>query len=925
MGAHLAVVWPRPLGGTEAWTDAVRLRQVVAQLLDRPTAAIDLTVEPATTGEILGRDRMEAALWLPHGAVPTEACRRMVLRGHGVGVWTGVLEDPWGPRGRAYSFGPQALEAYAQCVRRGCGPGQPNAAAAARHLVQYHRVPLAGPRVGLAQWRDGEQRARLLLGGKDVALRRLAALLTGVRVDTGLSVSWREWASDPGRVHAAIAGRYGHEPLIIRSCADGEDGWERSGAGAFASVPVPAPAQPETVASAVGEVFASYGRFWPEARVLVQRWLNPVQAAGVVTTRTLAGAPYYTATVDLVSGRTDTVTSGYGKGVETWYVRRTPAGCGPVRTDRLPPAVAQLLDAAVETEVCAGTSRLDAEVALVDGAAHLLQARPLAAARRVDDAAVEHVMAEAARQVERLILRRVPGLGGAPVVLSNMADWNPAEMLGRRPSPLAVSLYRVLITDRTWAVQRAAYGYCDLRGIPLLHQVAGSPYIDAAASLASFIPAGVEEPLAQAVLTATAEQLAADPTAHDKVEFEIAATCWTPHVAQRTAYLAGAGIGSAARRRLAEHLLIVTRRGIDRLPADAAAMDRTGWPTAADARPETLGATLAIARTAAVRFAHLARAAFVATDLLGAIHDEGLAERGPAWMRGLGTVTAVLQQDAARTAAGHLAWEEFVDRYRWMRPGTYDLTVPAYGDDPDGYLRPLLSVSAVSSTDVMAPWTAGRAEAVTRAVAPLGVDARGLEAFCRAAITGRERGKAAYAAWVSAVLEAVAARGSARGIDRESMRHLHIGEVLATHPGRWPGLIARRRARTQVCALAELPDVITGVSDLDCFARGLGRTNFVGTGKASGPVHTAPTPVCPPPPGAVIVLEAADPGYDWIFAHHPAALVTAYGGANSHMAIRCAELGIPAAIGTGPALHASCAAARRLAVDAGGSRVDVLS
>jgi phosphohistidine swiveling domain-containing protein len=326
-----------------------------------------------------------------------------------------------------------------------------------------------------------------------------------------------------------------------------------------------------------------------------------------------------------------------------------------------------------------------------------------------------------------------------------------------------------------------------------------------------------------------------------------------------------------------------------------------------------------------VRFAHLARAAFVATDLLGALHDEGLAERGPAWMRGLGTVTAVLQHDAARTAAGHLAWEKFVERYRWMRPGTYDLTVPAYGEDPDGYLRPLLAVPAVPSTHVVAPWTAGRAAAVARAVAALGVDAGELEAFCRAAITGRERGKAAYAAWVSAVLEAVAARGSAHGIDRESMRHLHIGEVLATHPGRWPGLIARRRARARVCALAELPDVITGVSDLDCFARGLGRANFVGTGKASGPVHTTPNPACPPPPGAVIVLESADPGYDWIFAHRPAALVTAYGGANSHMAIRCAELGIPASIGIGPALHASCVAARRLAVDAGGSRVDVLS
>ena len=37
----------------------------------------------------------------------------------------------------------------------------------------------------------------------------------------------------------------------------------------------------------------------------------------------------------------------------------------------------------------------------------------------------------------------------------------------------------------------------------------------------------------------------------------------------------------------------------------------------------------------------------------------------------------------------------------------------------------------------------------------------------------------------------------------------------------------------------------------------------------------------------------------YIFSHKIFGLVTKYGGANSHMAIRCAEFGIPAAIGCG--------------------------
>ena len=31
-----------------------------------------------------------------------------------------------------------------------------------------------------------------------------------------------------------------------------------------------------------------------------------------------------------------------------------------------------------------------------------------------------------------------------------MPDWNPAEIIGIKPKPLALSLYRELITDHIW-------------------------------------------------------------------------------------------------------------------------------------------------------------------------------------------------------------------------------------------------------------------------------------------------------------------------------------------------------------------------------------------------------------------------------------------------------------------------------------------
>jgi len=55
----------------------------------------------------------------------------------------------------------------------------------------------------------------------------------------------------------------------------------------------------------------------------------------------------------------------------------------------------------------------------------------------------------------------------------------------------------------------------------------------------------------------------------------------------------------------------------------------------------------------------------------------------------------------------------------------------------------------------------------------------------------------------------------------------------------------------------------------------------------------------------ILAIPNADPGYDWIFSIQLSGLITMYGGANSHMAIRCAELKIPAAIGVGEKIYNS--------------------
>ena len=77
--------------------------------------------------------------------------------------------------------------------------------------------------------------------------------------------------------------------------------------------------------------------------------------------------------------------------------------------------------------------------------------------------------------------------------------------------------------------------------------------------------------------------------------------------------------------------------------------------------------------------------------------------------------------------------------------------------------------------------------------------------------------------------------------------------------------------------------------------------------------------------GKIVCIPNADPGFDWLFAYPIAGLVTAWGGTNSHMAIRAGELGLPAVIGSGERLYKCWSAAQRLHVDCASRRVEVLN
>jgi phosphohistidine swiveling domain-containing protein len=761
--------------------------------------------------------------------------------------------------------------------------------------------------------------ATIPLGTKAESLARLSSAVTRARVLPLCSVELPRWRADRDRVLDEVLGKpWADQPLIVRSSAAAEDTSAQSLAGHFRTLA--GVHGRDALAAAIDDVFASYDPPGPDDHLLVQPELRNSRLSGVACScHPSTGAPYYV--VNWVEGAdTDAVTSGNGR-LHTWY------GARYAESARAPTAqIAAVLALLSELRVLTATSGLDIEFAVSeDDELILLQVRPLVVGGpRLSDGRHGVALTRITEQVTAGA-ERAAGVPGRRTVYGVMPDWNPAEIIGLHPRPLALSLYRALITDRTWARARHDYGYRDLRGTPLLVSFAGLPYIDVRASGASFVPAAVPDELAHRLVDHAVDTLAEQPHLHDKLESRIVVSAHSFRAAERLP------LRGRERTVFLDALLHLTDDVIsgDRWQRDLAklsALEDRG--VAAPATGRELAERLSrCVEHGTLPFAGLARAAFIATELLDDLVAEDVLSPADkaAFVAGLDLVSAALRRDFAV-----LAPDAFLKRYGHLRPGTYDILSPRYDEAPDLYFDFAGHRGQVDPTPEFHLRDAQRRridELLRRSGFSFGPD-RLLE-FAAAAIRGREQAKLDFTRVLSDLLVGVRALGEGFGFTADDMSYVDVETLraLTGEGGRDAALLAaaveRGMAEHDVGALITLPPLITGPADVWSFRSPDTRPNFVTDGHVAARV--ADIDAGDPPDGAIAVVASADPGYDWLFARGIVGLVTAFGGVNSHMALRALESGVPAVIGVGADQFRMWSRAAALDIDAACERVAVLS
>jgi len=362
---------------------------------------------------------------------------------------------------------------------------------------------------------DQHALARFLLGTKAETLDRLDSIVEEPRVLNQETFTVATWEETPETVLDTIQSSFDERPVVVRSSAVTEDGWSDSQAGAFHTELGVDPTDEESLSETIEAVVDSLRRGSGQDhrdQILVQPQLRDVAMSGVAFTRELSsGGPYTVINYDDASGRTDTVTSGAGGTQRTAYLYHGSTDEADIDGNQSLSAVRAVID---ELRTLFNDPPLDIEFAVdTAGNVTLLQVRPLAVHTGDDRFDMEDVTDEiesVARTVSQLQESR-PLLLGDETVLGVMPDWNPAEMIGTTPDPLAVSLYRYLITDDVWAAARAESGYRDARPHPLMVTLAGRPYIDTLADFNSFLPASLPDELGRRLVEHYVDRLAANP------------------------------------------------------------------------------------------------------------------------------------------------------------------------------------------------------------------------------------------------------------------------------------------------------------------------------------------------------------------------------------------------------------------------------
>ncbi len=747
-------------------------------------------------------------------------------------------------------------------------------------------------------------------GTKSETLKYLSDKITSAKILPQISFTVKDWSVQQYKVLKQIEKlNWYNIPLIIRSSAINEDTSKQSYAGCYESILNVL--GKNNIINAVNQVILSYTNFNENDQVLVQPLLIDVIESGVIFSRDPnTGGFYIVVNYDNKTQYTDSITSGKSNTGETYYYCKD----SKIQPDN---KFIEIIRLTYELEQVLETDLLDIEYALTKQDIYLLQVRPLILTleNKISQKELQKSIDNIYTKVQELN-KNNHDLFGYKTILGIMPDWNPAEIIGVRPKPLALSLYKELITNTIWAQQRKDYGYKNMIGFPLLVDLYGSPYIDVRVSFNSFIPKDISNELSEKLCNYYLNKLQNNPSYHDKIEFKIVFSCYTFDFDEKIKDLLSHGITLQECNELKDNLIKLTNHVIcvetNLLQLELDRINQLDLHRKAilnsnlDNISKSYWLIEYCKKYGTLPFAGLARIAFIAVELLKSLVNIGILTQTE-YQEFMLTINTVSSQMKAELHT--LTKDDFLNKYGHLRPGSYDILSPRYDEVPDAYFDwdGIDNNAPTEIKDFNLPEIKLKKLDSVLKNSSINYNASDFLGFIKLAIESREYAKFIFTHTLSDLLSIIGKIAIDNNLTLEQISYIDIYCIKAlytssTKPTELLNNFLKQGLKmyTYTKQLV-LPPIIYNEEDLYHFFLIESQPNFITQNIAIGKL-TSITQNQADINNRIVMIPSADPGYDWIFTHNILGLITMYGGINSHMAIRANELGIPAVIGAGDKL-----------------------
>ena len=670
--------------------------------------------------------------------------------------------------------------------------------------------------------------------------------------------------------------------IMIRSNSSSEDKEYSSSAGKYLSIGPIETNDLETIKKSWEMVVDSYEE-QDNQSVIFQNYIENAKSVSVLTSYKVGSDSAYRTFSTYYGSETDAITSGKYSEINNFFMHRS--------FDILPKKYEKYnvyLKIITQLEDLFKNKQLDIEMVLdKNNSPQLLQVRPLMGKKLNKESIFEEkdVIDRNLKNYKKLN-KTTADRFGTNQIYSNMSDMNPAEMIGKKPDNIAFGLYKFMFTDTTWNIQRGEFGYRKYSGGKLMELFNNVAYINVNHSLNSFLTRNLQKESCEEIINYQLNKLKENPHLHDSIEFDIS----------RSSY-----VFDTVEEFSKEYKNIISPSEIIKWHNDLIQIDTQNKSTLEKNKKIILSTFSKLDKsfeyskkeniklirdTMALPFTHHSRLGFVYFAQLNSLLEKEVIseDQKKLLLLSVNSISTKMKADAYEVKIGKKTLEGFLDVYGHIRAGNYNLLSSNLKNNLN-FTESLINNSEQPLEDNILPKDiyTNIEEYFTINEIPLKASAW-IDMF-QEGISTRENSKFYYTKGIDGILSEISEKNTSDSelfdlldieFNEENTSDMRLKNVL-------------------------MPDLITSNEDFYFYEEMSKNGNYIGQGTVIGDVLLIENEANRPNnlENKIVVIPAADPGWDWIFNYKIKSLVTKYGGPNSHMAIRCAEHNIPAILGVG--------------------------